>query len=253
MLDDHDKPSCIAGVPPDYFSKDGQRWGNPIWNWDYLYKNEFKAMMDRLYFASKFYDIVRIDHFRAFDSYWAINPTCPTAVDGEWRYPDGYFFFNKLYEKYPNINIIVEDLGDLRPEVLYLRDHFNLPGMRELEFTIFDDELNNKRIEVPNMTYYTSTHDNETLLEWTTALTKEQKSKLVNRMNELGFTGKTLTQKLVKYALSRKENLIVISASDILGLNKTHRMNIPGEVNDVNWTFKLISFNKFSRALYKFF
>lgn len=253
MLDENYHPSCIAGVPPDYFSKDGQRWGNPIWNWDYLYQHEFKAMMDRLYFASKFYDIVRIDHFRAFDSYWAINPTCLTAVDGKWCYPDGYRFFNEMYQKYPNIQIIVEDLGDLRPEVLYLRDHFNLPGMRELEFTIFDDEINNKRIEVENMTYYTSTHDNETLVEWLAKQPREDKEKLRQRMRELNMPGKKLSEQLVHYALARKENLVVISASDILGLNKTHRMNVPGEVNDVNWTFKLVNFKKISRALYKFF
>ena len=253
LLDEKFNPTKIAGVPPDYFSKDGQRWGNPIWNWDYLYNHEFKAMMDRLYFASKFYDIVRLDHFRAFDSYWAINPACETAIDGEWKYPHGDWFFDTLYYKYPHINIIVEDLGDLRPEVLVLRDKYNLPGMRELEFTFFEDELLNKRIEVENMIYYTSTHDNETLLEWTTKLTFDQKQKLLNRLKELGINGKTITDKLVRYALTRKEKLVIISASDLLGLNKSHRMNEPGKVNEVNWTFKLISFNKFSRALYKFF
>lgn len=253
MLDEHYEPTCVAGVPPDYFSEFGQRWGNPIWNWDYLYEHDFKAIMDRIYFASKFYDIVRLDHFRAFDSYWAINPTCETAVDGEWRFPNGYLFFERLYEKYPDINIIVEDLGDLRPEVLILRDHFNLPGMRELEFTIFDDELNNKRIEIENQIYYTSTHDNETLLEWTTKQEKVTKAKLLKRMNELGLEGKNLTQKLVRYALTRKEKLVVISATDLLCYNKTHRMNEPGTVNEKNWTFKLKSFNKLSRTLYKFF
>ena len=253
MLDDQWQPTRIAGVPPDYFSKDGQRWGNPIWNWAYLGKHEFKAMMDRLYFASKFYDIVRLDHFRAFDSYWSINPDCPTAVDGKWCYPDGYGFFKLLYEKYPDINLIVEDLGDLRPEVLTLRDAFNLPGMRELEFTIFDDEIDGHHLEVENMIYYTSTHDNETLLEWTTKLTWRQKFDLQNRMNELGMKGKNLTEQLVSYALQRKEKLVVVSASDLLCLNKTHRMNEPGKVNEVNWTFKLIDFKKFKRALNRFY
>ena len=253
LLDEKYNPTKIAGVPPDYFCKDGQRWGNPIWNWDYLYRHEFKAMMDRLAYAADMYDIVRLDHFRAFDSYWQINPSCPTAVDGEWKFPDGYGFFNKLYEKYPKINLIVEDLGDLRPEVLVLRDHFKLPGMRELEFTIEDDELNNKRIEVENMIYYTSTHDNETLLEWTTKLNKSTKEKLKKRMKELGMKGKNLTEKLVSYALHRKEKLVVIAVQDLLSMNKTHRMNEPGLVNEVNWTFKLVDFDKLEKTLKRFF
>ena len=253
LLDQEYKPTKIAGVPPDYFSKDGQRWGNPIWNWNYLYLHEFKAMMDRLAYAADMYDIVRLDHFRAFDSYWQINPSCPTAVDGEWKYPDGYGFFKKLYEKYPNINLIVEDLGDLRPEVLTLRDYFKLPGMRELEFTIEDDELNNKHLEVENMIYYTSTHDNETLLEWTTKLKKTTKEKLLKRMNELGMKGRNLTEKLVRYALKRKEKLVVIAVQDLLCMDKRHRMNEPGIVNDVNWTFKLKDFNKLNKTLARFF
>ena len=254
MLDENHNPTCVAGVPPDYFCKDGQRWGNPIWNWDYLYENEFKAMLDRIHFASKFYDIIRIDHFRAFDSYWSINPSCLTAIDGEWKYPNGYLFFDTLYRKYPETKIIAEDLGgDLRQEVYSLRDHYNFPGMRVLEFSIFDDEINNSHIEKEQMVYYTSTHDNETLLEWISKLDNQDKNKLDNKMNELGFAGKNLTEKLIKYALSRKENLVVIPASDILNLNKTHRMNKPGEIDQSNWTFKLKSLDKLSRELGKFF
>lgn len=253
LLDENYKPSCVAGVPPDYFSKDGQNWGNPIWNWDYLYNDDFKAIMDRLSFASQIYDIVRLDHFRAFDSYWCISPTCETAIDGEWRYPDGYRFFNRLFEKYPNINLIVEDLGDLRPEVLTLKDHFNLPGIRELEFTIWDDEFNNKCVERENQVYYTSTHDNETLLEWIHNLPKEDKNKLIERCDILKLEGKNLTEKLIRYAMNRKERMIIIPAQDLMNLNKTHRMNMPGFVNETNWTFKLKGFNKISRAIHKFF
>lgn len=253
LLDENHQPTKIAGVPPDYFSKDGQRWGNPIWNWDYLYRHEFKAMMDRLAYAAEIYDIVRLDHFRAFDSYWEVNPECETAVDGEWKYPDGYGFFSQLYRKYPNINLIVEDLGDLRPQVLMLRDHFNLPGMRELEFTILDDELYGNHLEVENMIYYTSTHDNETLLQWTTKLNKNTKEQLLARMKELGMKGKNLTERLVRYALNRKEKLVVIAVQDLLCMNKSRRMNEPGIVNDTNWTFKLIDFVKLEKALKRFF
>ncbi len=248
-LDDHDKPTCIAGVPPDYFSEDGQRWGNPIFNWEHLYETKFKTLVDRIGFASTFFDIIRIDHFRAFDSYWAIVPTCPTAREGEWRYPDGYGFFRRLYEVYPNINIVVEDLGDLRPEVLQLRDYFNLPGMREIEFTIFEDEIQNRHFEKENMLYYTSTHDNETLNEWCENRTEEERNQLNWRFGELGLPGNNLVEKLIHYALRRKENYIIINASDILNVDRTHRMNIPGIINDVNWTFKLTELKTFDKEL----
>jgi len=253
LLNEDNSPSWIAGVPPDYFSKDGQRWGNPIWNYEHLYKNEFKAMMDRLVYASKMYDIVRIDHFRAFDSYWAINPNCPTAVDGEWRYPNGYLFFETLFKKYPEINIIVEDLGDLRGQVIELRDHFNLPGMRELEFTIYEDEFLNKRVERENQTYYTTTHDNETLVEWVNKQSKVDQRRLLKRMNELNMKGKTLPEKLIHYALNRKERIIVISVSDILSMDKTQRMNCPGIIDEVNWTFKLKNLKALSLRLKDFY
>ena len=125
--------------------------------------------------------------------------------------------------------------------------------MRELEFTIEDDELNGKHLEVENMIYYTSTHDNETLLEWTTKLNKKTREKLEARMKELGMKGRNLTEKLVSYALHRKEKLVVIAVQDLLVMNKTHRMNEPGLVNDVNWTFKLIDFKALEKALKRFF
>ena len=250
-LDKEDKPTCIAGVPPDYFSEDGQRWGNPIYNWEYLEKTNFKTLVDRISFASLFYDVVRIDHFRAFDSYWAIVPTCPTARDGEWRFPNGKGFFKQLFKEYPNINIIVEDLGNLRPEVLELRDYFNLSGMRELEFTIFEDELQDKHVEMPNQIYYVSTHDNETLNEWISNQKPEDIKNLEKRVDNLGFTGDNLCEKLVKYALNRKERMIIMSVTDILNLDKKYRMNKPGIIDEINWTFKLKSFKNLKQVLKK--
>jgi len=253
LLDRENKPSCVAGVPPDYFSKVGQRWGNPIWDWNYLYTNGFKEMIERLNFASSLYDIIRIDHFRAFDSYWVIDPRCTTAIDGEWRYPDGYRFFNTLFFKYPNINIIVEDLGLLRPEVLTLRDHFSLPGMRIAEFSLFDDELYNKHIETENQIYYTSTHDNETLQQWCSKLKDQDKTKFNNRFDELGIEGADLCEKIIRYALRRQEKMVIIPISDVLKLNARYRMNKPGTVDTINWTFKLKNFNDLENAMKKFF
>ena len=251
-LDDHDKPTCIAGVPPDYFSEYGQRWGNPIFNWEYLYKTNFKMLIERIGFASKLYDIIRLDHFRAFDSYWSINPNCLTAIDGEWKYPDGRGFLKALFSAYPNIKIVAEDLGELRPEVYELRDAFNLPGMRNLQFTIFDDEIFDKRVEKENMFYYSSTHDNETLNEWVNKRTEDETKQLISRLNELKIRGNNLVEKLINYSLTRKEKCIILNATDILPAEKTHRINIPGEINDTNWTFKLTSFNELEKSINKF-
>ena len=128
------KPTFIAGVPPDYFSATGQRWGNPIYDWDYMEKDGFRFWLNRLDYSSKLFDIIRIDHFRAFDSYWKIPAECETAVDGEWNYAPGYKLFDTIFKEMPDINIIVEDLGDLRPEVLELRDHYGFKGMRIVQF-----------------------------------------------------------------------------------------------------------------------
>ena len=157
----------------------------------------------------------------------------------------------QLFKEYPNINIIVEDLGNLRPEVLELRDYFNLSGMRELEFTIFEDELQDKHVEMPNQIYYVSTHDNETLNEWISNQKPEDIKNLEKRVDNLGFTGDNLCEKLVKYALNRKERMIIMSVTDILNLDKKYRMNKPGIIDEINWTFKLKSFKNLKQVLKK--
>ena len=125
--------------------------------------------------------------------------------------------------------------------------------MRELEFTIEDDELNGRHLEVENMIYYTSTHDNETLAQWVSKQPKSIVNKLNARMKQLKMKGKNLTEKLVSYALHRKEKLVVIAVQDLLCMDKRHRMNEPGIVNDVNWTFKLKDFDKLNKTLNRFF
>ena len=160
-------PSCVAGVPPDYFSETGQRWGNPIYNWELLEKNGFEFLVNRIYLNSTLYDIIRLDHFRAFDTYWKIPAECETAIDGKWIEAPGYKFFDLLLGKYPNLQIIAEDLGDLRPEVLELRDHYDFPGMNVIQFTFEDCEFLHKgdwnRV---NSVAYLDTHDNDTMLSY---------------------------------------------------------------------------------------
>ena len=172
LLDTDGRPTFIAGVPPDYFSATGQRWGNPIYDWDYLKENGYQFWVDRIGYSSQLFDIIRIDHFRAFDTFWKIPATCPTAIEGEWIEAPGYEVIDTLLEKIPEVNLVAEDLGDLRPEVLELKEHYHFKGMKILVFSIDTSGKYAKDIfhDVENMIIYTGTHDNDTLMEWYDAL-----------------------------------------------------------------------------------
>ena len=129
-MDEAGYPTSVAGVPPDYFSPTGQYWGNPLYDWKYLKFNKFKFWTDRIGWASKIFDITRIDHFRAFDSYWDIPVDAPTAIEGSWKYAPGYELFDQLYASLGSIDLVAEDLGYLRPEVIELKNHYHLKGMK---------------------------------------------------------------------------------------------------------------------------
>ncbi len=128
LLDTDGRPIFIAGVPPDYFSATGQRWGNPIYDWEYLKENDYQFWVDRIGYSSRLFDIIRIDHFRAFDTFWKIPASCPTAMEGEWIEAPGYEVIDTLKEKIPGVNLVAEDLGDLRPEVLELEGSLSSEG-----------------------------------------------------------------------------------------------------------------------------
>ena len=162
------KPTFIAGVPPDYFSATGQRWGNPIYDWAHMKEQDYRFWVDRIGYSNKLFDIIRIDHFRAFDTYWKIPADCPTAIDGEWIEAPGYEDIDTLQKEIPGLDLVAEDLGLLRPEVLMLKDHYHLKGMKILIFSI---ETGGKYArdtfhDVENMIFYTGTHDNDTIMQW---------------------------------------------------------------------------------------
>ncbi len=248
LLDENHSPKLIAGVPPDYFSKTGQRWGNPIYNWDALKKDDYGFLSYRIYCANQLYDVVRLDHFRAFDSYWAINPRCETAIDGKWCYPNGYDFFNALYQKYPSINLIAEDLGDLRKEVLILKDHFHLPGMKIMQFTILDELKRGVDNDAIDTIYYTGTHDNDTLLGWYSSLTKKEKT-LISRYHISYHKDFDAMDKLLYIAMHKRERLTIFPLQDVLRLPSKARMNTPSTINEVNWTWKIKDFSDVNSRL----
>ena len=240
------EPEWIAGVPPDYFSETGQRWGNPIYDWDYLEKHDFDFLEERILRNAKIYDIIRLDHFRAFDTYWKIPSSCPTAIDGSWIEAPGYAFFDSLFKK-KELPIIAEDLGDLRPEVLVLRDHYDFPGMNVVEFTFHDAEISGDEKKHAlwnslNSVCYLGTHDNDTILGYYNDLPEEEKELWDEAITKLELKGDTLPEKMIHYCLSKDCAYAVIALQDLLGLDSKSRINVPGIIDDVNWTWRLVSF-----------
>ena len=241
LLDPSSKqPTFIAGVPPDYFSATGQRWGNPIYDWKKLEDTGFDFIINRIAISSKVYDFLRLDHFRAFDTYWKIPASCPTAVEGEWIEAPGYALFDRLLSLHPEVRIIAEDLGDLRPEVLVLRDHYAFPGMNVVEFT-FDDVLKGKKVDQNNMVAYLGTHDNDPMKAYLESLHPDHYRYWMEQIRAKGYNEPTDVDCFVAYALSLEAKYTIIAAQDYLGLGKESRLNVPGVVDGVNWTFRLAS------------
>jgi len=237
------KPTFIAGVPPDYFSEFGQRWGNPIYNWDYLKENNFEFWINRLKYSSELYDIIRIDHFRAFDTYWKIPASCETAVDGEWIEAPGYELFDTVFEKLPDIQIVAEDLGDLRDEVLILRDHYNFIGMNIAEFTLLHKEGPSE-----HQLIYTGTHDNQTVKGWYTDLDANMKRRVRRKLLPYGEPRESTAWKLIRFSCESKACLAIIPAMDILGLSDEARLNTPGSVGSPNWEWRMKDFTKWDKC-----
>lgn len=234
----------VGGVGPDAFSDVGQLWGTPIYNFERMKKDGYKLLVDRIGYLANLCDHLRIDHFRAFDTYYVIPANEETAKNGVWKIGPREDFFNKLYERYPDIKLIAEDLGDLRPEVLELRDQFNLPGMFISEFTIFDltNESTNRQLVYPG------THDNETLYGWFLNLSEEQKKFIANRLKV--NNDEKLYDEIVKYIFLIPSLMTIFQLQDLLKLDNRARMNWPGTVGDPNWTWKLKDFSFINEIKY---
>jgi 4-alpha-glucanotransferase len=246
LLDKDGNPTHVAGVPPDFFSANGQRWGNPLYNWDKLQKTNFKFWIERLRGNVKLFDILRIDHFRAFDTYWKIPATCKTAIDGEWVVAPGDMLFSKIYKELPEIKIVAEDLGLLRPEVYKLRDKYKLPGMKVFQFH-FDLHKSNKEFENnTNMVIYTGTHDNTTLLDWYKTLSPKNKRQLRDCFKITskgpGSISRDLKRAIISYTLKCKAKYVIFPIQDILGLDVHARFNTPGKIGSPNWEWRLTDY-----------
>lgn len=238
------KPFEVGGVGPDAFSDIGQLWGAPIYNFNKMKANNYKLLIDRIGYLSKLCNYLRIDHFRAFDTYYVIPASDKDARNGKWRIGPRDDFFKKMYAKYPNIKLIVEDLGDLRPEAIELRDQFNLPGMFVSEFAIF----NLKNFSTDRQIVYPGTHDNETLYGWYLNRTEEEIEFIKKRLNV--HDEKLLYDAIVKYIFTIPSLMTIFPMQDLLKLDNSARMNFPGTVGSPNWEWKLKDDSYKKKVLY---
>ena len=247
LLDENDRPSGVAGVPPDYFSAEGQRWGNVLYDWAYMKEDGYTFWKDRVLNAYKLFDILRIDHFRAFDTYWNINPDSPTAIDGKWEQAGGDEFFSILFAEHPDLKLIAEDLGEMFPSVYALRDKYNLPGMNVFQFTVFDNTFDKRK----NQVIYPGTHDNNTIVGWLDEMSPEQITDLEHILEAGGIKkGKAkLNRRVIEYCFKSECDLCIISLQDILGLGAEYRLNTPGVFGGHNWSYYLNRLIKFADAM----
>lgn len=238
-LDDRLYPKRVAGVPPDYFSKTGQLWGNPLYNWERMKETGYDWWIKRVKKSALMYDMIRIDHFRAFDTYWAVPYGEKTAVNGVWEQGPGMALFTAIREKLGNVNIIAEDLGEVFDSVKKLLADSGFPGMRVLQFGFNPEYSDNDHLPhryPQNSVCYTGTHDNATIVQW------YKEADLKSKMMANTYLGKKPFEKFNRRAIracyAAPSNLTIIPMQDILGLGKAARMNVPSTVGG-NWTWRM--------------
>lgn len=235
-LDAQGQPRHVAGVPPDYFSATGQRWGNPLYDWEAMQADDFAWWERRLRTLETQFDLIRVDHFRGFQAYWSIPAGEETAIRGQWVTAPGEALFRRLRERLGNLPLVAEDLGTITPEVEALRDAWGLPGMKILQFA-FDGSPDNPYLpdhHVDNAVVYTGTHDNDTSLGWYASL-DEATRRYVH--DYLGEPDEPMPWPLIRAALGSVARLAMVPMQDLLALDGGHRMNVPGTVKD-NWAWR---------------
>jgi 4-alpha-glucanotransferase len=230
-----------AGVPPDYFSKTGQLWGNPVYRWDVLHQNGYKWWIERLSHSFELYDWVRIDHFRGFVGYWEVPAEHKTAQNGRWIEGPGKHFFSQLKKAFPALPVIAEDLGTITADVRALMAHFQIPGSKVLIFAFGGDFPQNAYAPhnlPPNAVVYTGTHDNNTVRGWL-----EDEASDTQKQQVFGYIGRRHTLEdaaweFVRMALGSVARLSILPLQDLLGLDAQSRMNQPATTHG-NWTWRL--------------
>ena len=229
-LDENDHPTVVSGCPPDAFSDDGQLWGTPIYNFEKMKENGYRFLINRIAKLASQCHYLRLDHFRAFDTYCEIPAEDDNARRGQWLVGPRTDFFDRLFEQYPDIKIIAEDLGEMFDSVIELRDHYHLPGMRVYEFCIFDDLPESDAFVV-----YPGTHDNQTLYGWYKSLPEWNINFLKKKFNN----PRNLYNAIFDYIWNVGSFITIFQLQDLLKLDDRARINSPGTIGDPNWCWKL--------------
>lgn len=231
------EPALMAGVPPDYFSSTGQLWGNPVYNWEKLQANNFEWWVERFEAIFAYVDVTRIDHFRGFDAYWAVERGQETAMYGEWIKAPGTALLDLINQKFGDLPIIAEDLGVITPEVVALRDRYEFPGMKILQFAFGAGPgdpflpFNYDR----NCVVYTGTHDNDTTVGWFNQLSNYERDEVLRYLGCIDPEG--IHWSLIRMGWISIANMAIVPYQDLLGLGTDARMNFPGKPEG-NWGWR---------------
>ena len=231
LMDEKYNPTVVSGCPPDAFSDDGQLWGTPVYDFGKMEKNKYSFLIHRISYLASMCDYLRLDHFRAWDTYCVIPSEDENAKRGEWWIGPRTKFFDILFEQYPKLNLIAEDLGILFDSVHELRDHYKLPGMFITEFTLFDKSAKSNN----NTIVYPGTHDNVPIEGWVKTLTPQEKKLLKKKFNNPS----DLAGAILQYTRDLPSKITIFSMQDLLRLNEKATMNRPGTVGSPNWEWKL--------------
>lgn len=235
-LDRNGDLELVAGVPPDYFSATGQRWGNPLYRWDRIRKSDYRWWLDRMRTQLKLFDIIRLDHFRGFEKYWEIPASCETAIDGRWVEGPGKGLFDRLKREFGELPLVAEDLGIITPEVDALRLHYGFPGMKILQFAFDGGEKNPylPQHHEPLSVVYTGTHDNDTTLGWYNSLDERTRCIVAEYLQQ---PMDDMPWPIIRTALASVAGLAIVPMQDLLCLDSKHRMNTPGSSSG-NWHWR---------------
>ena len=240
LLDERRRPRFVAGVPPDYFSAQGQLWGNPVYNWEALRQTGYSWCIDRVRALLAHVDVIRLDHFRGFAAAWHVPAGAPTAQSGQWVPGPGAEFFRAVESELGRLPFIAEDLGLITPDVRALRDQLHVPGTRVLQFA-FDGHSDNPYLPenyVTNTVVYTGTHDNPTTRGWFQDLPEDQRRNVRNYLKRTVGDSSEAAPALMGLAWLSKAGLAMAPLQDLLNLGREARMNIPGRA-DGNWRWRV--------------
>ena len=240
MLDRDNVPTSIAGVPPDYFCEDGQKWGNPLYNWEEMKKDGYKWWCDRISHMLTIFDGIRLDHFRGFESYWSIPKDAKTAKEGEWKKGPGIELCEKFKEIAGDKLIIAEDLGDIDDNVRKLVKDSGFPGMNVFQFGFFGDTKSNHMPHnyKENSVSYTGTHDNNTLLGYLWELNENERREMLFYCGYESEDWERGYNNILKTVFESHSGLVIFPIQDLLGYGSDTRLNIPGKA-DGNWQFRI--------------